>query len=102
SLTKGACQFLNSKKTVNMENKRKTKILSLSFLAMILVASSCNKKEDPLPMETGIQRSSLSFTEVVGEPHGDHFHGLGELTGSKTHTLSFDSEGKVQSGGHFH
>lgn len=87
---------------IQNQNRSKNRFLGVALGATLLVISACSKNDETLPMRTGIQRSALSFTEVKGEAHGDHFHGLSELEGSKTHTISFDADGRVQSGGHFH
>ena len=72
--------------------------------ATILFASSC-KKDDNNKVKEGIQRSEIILTEMSGaaiEAHGDHFHGLTDLTAGTPIVIKFDENGKATANGHLH
>ncbi|SMC53528.1 hypothetical protein [Pedobacter africanus] len=72
--------------------------------AVILFASSC-KKDNNKVVKDGIQRSEIILTEMSGaaiEAHGDHFHGLTDLTAGTTVVIKFDENGKATANGHLH
>ncbi|MNY23630.1 hypothetical protein D3C86_1573030 [compost metagenome] len=79
-----------------MTNRFKSITIAL-IGATILFASSC-KKDDNNKVKEGIQRSEIILTEMSGaaiEAHGDHFHGLTDLTTGTPIVIKFDENGKA-------
>lgn len=86
-----------------MKNQNKLAALVLSGIALFSFIS-CSEDETPLIRE-GIEKAELVFTEVSGEglyPHGNHFHGLGNVVDGDSHVIKFDATGRAISGGHLH
>lgn len=83
--------------------KKQLKNLTVLLLGVLVISfSSCKKDDDEVKVKEGIKASHLVFTEVNGEAHGDHFHGLTEKEGGETFTVKFDESGNSISGGHLH
>lgn len=83
--------------------------LKFAFFTAIIVATSvtsCKKDDDgPEPVKEGIERSELILTEVTGaaiEAHGDHFHGLTDLTEGTPIVIKFNDKGAATANGHLH
>jgi len=73
--------------------------------ATILFVSSCKKDDNNKEVKEGIQRSEITLTEMSGaaiEAHGDHFHGLTDLTAGTPVVIRFDENGKATANGHLH
>jgi len=73
--------------------------------ATILFASSCKKDDNNKEVKEGIERSEITLTEMSGaaiEAHGDHFHGLTDLTAGTPVVIRFDENGKATANGHLH
>lgn len=87
-----------------MTNKFGIAVMLLGFT--VLGFSSCSDDKDiPDPVKEGIQKSTLTLTEVSGEAvhaHGDHFHGLDEGTEGETIVIEFDENGIATKNGHLH
>lgn len=76
-----------------------------SMAAAVLFVSSCKKDEETNVVKEGIERSAIILTEVTGtaiEAHGDHFHGLTELTSGTPTVIKFDENGLATANGHLH
>lgn len=84
--------------------KKQFKLAALALLAVITFSvTSCKKdKDDPIVKKEGIERAELIFTEVNGEAHGNHFHGLADKAGATSKTIKFNENGTAVSGGHLH
>lgn len=75
------------------------------MVAVALGFSSCSKDEDPVVIKEGIQKSTLTLTEVTGESvhaHGDHFHGLAEGVEGESIVIEFNENGLATKNGHLH
>ncbi|TDS11760.1 hypothetical protein [Sphingobacterium paludis] len=90
-----------------MKNKQLQRLavalLAITFLTG--VASSCKDGNEIEPLKEGIERSTLTLTEVSGESveaHGDHFHGLDGGTEGEKLVIQFDAEGNATQNGHIH
>lgn len=86
--------------------KKQNKLVALALVGLTVFSlASCNKDNDPDPIQEGIQRAELILTEVTGEAveaHGDHFHGLGDAAEGESITIQFDENGIATSNGHLH
>ncbi len=83
--------------------KKQLKNLTSLFLGVLIVSAvSCKKDEEDVKIKEGIKEAQLIFTEVNGEAHGDHFHGLAEKDGGDSFTVKFNDSGDATSGGHLH
>lgn len=72
--------------------------------AAALVTASC-KKDKETTIKEGVERSEITLTEVTGaaiEAHGDHFHGLADLTTGTPTVIKFDENGNATANGHLH
>lgn len=79
------------------------KILFLALL-FVTVLSACKKNNND-PIQEGIQRSELIFTEITGGnvvAHSDHFDGLASGVEGKKIVVKFDANGKATANGHLH
>ncbi len=85
--------------------KKLVKLKMLAVLgAAILAITSC-KKDKETPLQEGIERSELIFTEVGGlgvEAHGNHFHGLANAVEGTQTVVKFNQQGKAIANGHLH
>lgn len=79
----------------------KTKKILLAAVLFVSVLSAC-KKDNEDPIQEGIERAELIFTEVDGHAHGDHFHDLADKTGVTPIVVKFNNKGAAISGGHMH
>lgn len=79
----------------------KTKKILLAAILFVSVLSACKKDKDE-PIQEGIERAELTFTEVDGHAHGDHFHDLADKTGVTPIVVKFNNKGAAISGGHMH
>lgn len=79
----------------------KTKKILLATVLFVSVLSAC-KKDDTVEVKEGIERAELTFTEVDGHAHGDHFHDLADKTGVTPIVVKFNNKGAAISGGHMH
>lgn len=73
--------------------------------AAVLFVSSCKKDNDTPAVKEGIERAEIILTEMSGaaiEAHGDHFHGLTDLTGSTPIVIKFNEKGNATANGHLH
>lgn len=89
-----------------MKKEKKSKMGKLAFAVLMIIGfASC--KDDNLTelAPEGIQRSTLTLTEIVGETvhaHGDHFHGLADGKEGDIIVVSFDEQGEATKNGHLH
>lgn len=82
--------------------KKQFKLAALAVIGLGMFSiTSCKKDNDDPIIKEGIERSELILTEVPGEAHGDHFHGLGEGT-SQPIVIKFNDKGTATSNGHLH
>ncbi|WAC40289.1 hypothetical protein [Pedobacter sp. SL55] len=79
----------------------KTKKILLAAILFVSVLSAC-KKDNEDPIQEGIERAELIFTEVDGHAHGDHFHDLADKAGVAPIVVKFNNKGAAISGGHMH
>jgi len=79
----------------------KTKKILLAAILFVSVLTACKKDNEELIQE-GIERAELTFTEVDGHAHGDHFHDLADKTGVTPIVVKFNNKGAATSGGHMH
>lgn len=81
------------------------KIFMPALFAASFLTFSCSEN-GPEPIKEGIEKASLTFTELSGgeelSVHGDHFHGIAGATEGEAVTVEFDGEGNAVSGGHLH
>ncbi len=87
-----------------MKNKFGIAVMLLGFT--VLGFSSCSDDNDiPEHVKEGIQKSTLTLTEISGEAvhaHGDHFHGLDDGTEGESTVIEFDENGIASKNGHLH
>lgn len=85
---------------------KQLKSVAIAFIAAaVLFVSSCKKEDDTAIVKEGIERSEIILTEVTGtavEAHGDHFHGLTDLTPGTPIVIKFDENGVATANGHLH
>ncbi|MCL7989439.1 hypothetical protein M8998_15925 [Sphingobacterium sp. lm-10] len=89
-----------------MTSQKQNKFFS-AILAFGLIASfaSCSSNNTVEPVQEGIQKAELTFTEVTGAgvyPHGDHFHGLAGATDGTATVVTFNAQGAATANGHLH
>ncbi|WEK18532.1 MAG: hypothetical protein P0Y49_17215 [Candidatus Pedobacter colombiensis] len=87
-----------------MTNQFKSLAIAL-MTAAVLFVSSCKKNNDIPVVKEGIERSEIILTEVTGaaiEAHGDHFHGLTDLTAGAPVVIKFNEKGIATANGHLH
>lgn len=67
-------------------------------------AGNATTVESPLTIQASVAKVAykLTFTEVDGEAHGDHFHDLADKAKVEPITVSFDDQGKALAGSHAH
>lgn len=86
--------------------KKQFKLVAITVMgAAVLFVSSCKKDNETPVVKEGIERSEITLTEVTGaaiEAHGDHFHGLTELTAGTPIVIKFDENGNATANGHLH
>lgn len=80
----------------------KTRKITLAAMLLFVAAFTACKKDEDNPIQEGIERSELIFTEVGGYAHGDHFHDLADLVNGKQTVVKFNDKGAAISGGHLH
>ena len=91
-----------------MKTQKTNKLGVLAMLVAFVVVgfSSCSDdKDEPIPVREGIERSTLTLTEISGEAvhaHGDHFHGLDAGTEGESIVIEFDDQGVATKNGHLH
>lgn len=89
-----------------MRTKKTNKFGVLGLIiALIFGISSCSKDENPAVIKEGIQKSTLTFTEISGKEvhaHGDHFHGLNEGVEGEVVVVEFNDKGIATKNGHLH
>jgi len=76
----------------------------LAFATISLLITACSKDDEPVIPEdlTAVASSRLDLIEVAGHAHGDHFHDLAEIGGTKDSiTILFNAAGEAQNG-HVH
>lgn len=85
---------------------KQIKSIAIASVALVvLFVSSCKKDKEINVIKEGIERSEITLTEVTGkaiEAHGDHFHGLTDLTLGTPVVIKFDENGKATANGHLH
>jgi hypothetical protein len=80
----------------------KTRKITLAAMLLFVVAFTACKKDNDDPIQEGIERAELIFTEVDGHAHGDHFHDLADKAGATPIVVKFNNKGAAISGGHLH
>jgi len=88
-----------------MENKHQNKLIpALMVLGLGMFSLASCSDDDPAndPAKDSLKRSELVFTEAEGEPHGNHFHGLGDKQNGKVVTVKFNDKGEATENGHLH
>ena len=83
--------------------KKQFKLATLAFIGTALfTVTSCKKDKDDPIIKEGIEKAELILTEVSGEAHGDHFHGLGSGTEGEQIVIKFNESGTAIANGHLH
>ncbi|MDR2284224.1 MAG: hypothetical protein LBE37_13490 [Sphingobacterium sp.] len=89
-----------------MKTKTTNRLSLLAVVATVILGfSSCSKDDDPVVIKEGIQKSTITLTEVSGEAvhaHGDHFHGLTEGVEGESIVIEFNENGVATKNGHLH
>lgn len=80
----------------------KTRKITLAAMLLFVAAFTACKKDNDDPIQEGIERAELIFTEVEGHAHGDHFHDLADKAGATPIVVKFNNKGAAISGGHLH
>ncbi|MFN0289997.1 hypothetical protein [Pedobacter helvus] len=80
----------------------KTRKITLAAMLLFVAAFTACKKDNDDPIKEGIERAELTFTEVEGYAHGDHFHDLADMAGATPIVVKFNNKGAAISGGHMH
>ncbi|MGV3547383.1 MAG: hypothetical protein ACO1N4_09990 [Pedobacter sp.] len=80
----------------------KTRKITLAAMLLFVAAFTACKKDNDDPIQEGIERAELIFTEVDGHAHGDHFHDLADKAGATPIVVKFNNKGAAISGGHLH
>jgi len=88
-----------------MEKNIKNKLVpAMMVLGLGMFSLASCSEDDPAaePAKESLKRSELVFTEVEGEPHGNHFHGLADKQNGKVVTVKFNEKGEATENGHLH